>query len=45
LSSTVRPGSAGDQDGVIGMNGEFDIQSLAFTNISPTNITVQIDYN
>jgi hypothetical protein len=39
------PGSANDQDGVIGANGQFDVQSLAFTNISPTNVTVQLDYN
>jgi hypothetical protein len=39
------PGNANDQDGVIGANGQFDIQSLAFTNISPSNVTVQIDYN
>lgn len=39
------PGTASDQDGVIGMNGQFDIQSLAFSNIGPSNVTVQIDYN
>jgi hypothetical protein len=39
------PGNIGDQDGVIGMNGQFDIQSVAFTDISAANITVQIDYN
>jgi hypothetical protein len=39
------PGSANDQDGVIGMNGQFDVQSLAFTTISLSNVTVKIDYN
>jgi hypothetical protein len=39
------PGAASDQDGVIGLNGQFDIQSLAITNISPSNVTVQIDFN
>src|ERR1700722_20128520 len=39
------PGNANDQDGVIGLKGQFDIQSLAFTNITPSNITVQIDFN
>jgi hypothetical protein len=39
------PGTASDQNGVIGMNGQFDIQSLAFTNISSSNVTVEIDFN
>jgi len=39
------PGMAADQDGVIGLNGQFDIQSLSFTNIAPGNVTVQIDFN
>jgi hypothetical protein len=39
------PGSANDQDGVIGLNAQFDIQSVVFTNITPSNVTVQIDFN
>lgn len=39
------PGTAVDQLGVVGLNGQFDIQSVAFSNISPSNITVQIDFN
>jgi hypothetical protein len=39
------PGNASDQDGVIGANGQFDLQSVAFTNLSTTNFTVQIDFN
>jgi hypothetical protein len=39
------PGNASDQDGVIGTNGQFDLQSVAFTNLTSTNFTVQIDFN
>jgi hypothetical protein len=39
------PGNANDQDGVIGLNGQYDIQSVAFTNLSSSNFTVQIDFN
>ena len=39
------PGSASDQDGVIGTNGQFDLQSVTFTNLSSTNFTVKIDSN
>lgn len=39
------PGIIGDQLGVIGLNGQFDIQSVAFTNVSASNVTVQIDFN
>jgi hypothetical protein len=38
-------GNANDQDGVIGMNGQFDIQSVAFIGITPANVTVEIDFN
>lgn len=39
------PGMDNDQDGVIGLNGQFDIQSLDFSNISSSNVTVKIDFN
>ena len=39
------PGAANDQDEVIGMNGQFDIQSVAFTIVNSLNVTVLIDFN
>ncbi len=39
------PGMANDVGGVVGLNGQFDIQSVAFTNISSSNVTVKVDFN